>query len=92
MCYFIHGSYDSALVYLNEAQRLRGGGIVENAIKVCNAAKAENQILRIVESKAESSQRKAEEEQQQQTRSIETKTLTNESVISMVRRIFLKVL
>ncbi len=86
MCYFIQGSYDSALVYLKEAQRLRGGEIVENAIKVCNTAKAENLILRAVETKAESSQRKAEEQHQQQSQTIEANTLTNETIVSMVKK------
>ena len=86
ICYMIKSQYDSALTYLYEAQKLRAGQIVNDAISKCTTAKIENASLRSIVMKSELSQQKEEETQQQQQNKIESKTLTNESIIALSKK------
>ncbi|MFI5186263.1 MAG: CsgG/HfaB family protein [Chitinophagales bacterium] len=85
MCYMLRNQYDSALAYLNEAERARDENIVKEAIADCQKARSVQQSMRQVEARAsfqeKQNQMKEERNQQEEAANL----LTNDGVIEMVK-------
>jgi len=85
MCYMLRNEYDLALQYFNEANKLKSGSIITDAIADCQRAKSLQSSMQQVEDKAnlETMKTQAVEEKNVQTEA--TNTLTNKSIIDMVQ-------
>jgi len=85
MCYMLRNEYDLALQYFNEANKLKSGSIITDAITDCQRAKSLQSSMQQVEDKAnlETMKTQAVEEKNVQTEA--TNTLTNKSIIDMVQ-------
>ena len=82
MSYMINNEYDKAIDNFQEAQRLRPGDIVKNAIADCIKAETLNQELQRVDEKAAFESQKIDNTAKAQEKS----TLRNEDIITLTQK------
>ncbi|MEI6062072.1 MAG: tetratricopeptide repeat protein, partial [Bacteroidota bacterium] len=85
MSYLIRNDYDNAILNLEEAQKLRPGDIVKNAISDCNKAKTLAAEMQTIDEKAAVEAEKVQHESQNAVQAQLSATLTNEDIILMTK-------
>jgi tetratricopeptide (TPR) repeat protein len=85
MCHMLREEYSEAMGYFNEAKKFKSGSIITDAIAQCETAKNIKESMQRVENKAtlEAVKTQVAEEKNAQTET--ANTLTNTSIIDMVK-------
>lgn len=85
MCHMLRTEYDLALQYFNEADKLKSGNIIKEAIVECEKAKSLQASMQRVEDKASFELTKSQAEEHKNVQTEAANTLTNSSIIDMVQ-------
>lgn len=86
MMHFIKNDYDNAIKQFTEAQKLRPGDIVTEALNECDKAKALAEEMQKVDEKAALEIEKIKEQTMQDEQSQKENTLTNADIISLTEK------
>jgi tetratricopeptide (TPR) repeat protein len=85
MCYMLKSEYDMALQYLNEANKVKSGSIISEAITDCEKAKSLSGSMQKVEDKANLAAQQSKNEEEKNLKAETSNTLTNKSIVDMVK-------
>ncbi len=85
MCYMLRTDYSSALKYFNVAKQIKSGNIITDAIAECQKGMALKQSLQGIEEKSSMEDQKNQAEEQKTAQAETANTLTNKSIIDMVK-------
>jgi len=86
MAYFITNDYDKAIANFREAQKIRSGTIVTDAIAKCQSAKALTSAMQKVDEKAIIEAEKNQAEQAKIAKTDTDNTLTNADIIDLTNK------
>ena len=85
MCYMLQSDYNSALKYFNVAKQIKSGNIITDAIADCQKGMALQQSLQGVEERSSHEDQKNQAEEEKTAQTEKANTLTNKSIIDMVK-------
>ncbi len=85
MCYMLRNEYAQAIQYFKNAKELKSGSIVSDAIIECERAKTIQESMKQVEEKASIEVAKAQAEEEKNVQAETVNTLSNKSIIDMVK-------
>lgn len=85
MCYMLRTDYDSALRYFNVAKQFKPGNIITDAIEECKTGIGLQRSLRGIEERSSMEDQKSQAEEQKTAETEKANTLTNKSIIDMVK-------
>jgi len=86
MSYFINSEYDKAIENFREAQKIRPGTIVTDAITRCQSAKANTLAMQKYDEKATIAADKAQAEEAKAVKSETENTITNADIIDLTNK------